>query len=53
VTGKEIGTPVDVNDVIDSLLQIISAQALQIAKLEALNKKLTRVAEAETKSKGD
>jgi hypothetical protein len=40
VTGKEIGTPVDVNDVIDSLLQIISAQALQIAKLEALNKKL-------------
>ena len=55
MTGKEIGTqiPVDVNDVIDNLLQIISSQVLQIAKLEALNKKLTRVAEAETKSKGD
>ncbi len=31
---------VDVNDVIERLLNIVSAQALTIAKLEALNKKL-------------
>ncbi len=34
--------PVDVNDVIEHLLQLISGQVLQIAKLEALNKKLLR-----------
>ena len=52
-TKEQADASVDVNDVIDRLLQVIANQALQIAKLEALNKKLTRVAEAETKSKGD
>lgn len=33
-------TPLDVNDVIGSLMQAIAGQALEIAKLEALNKKL-------------
>ncbi len=35
-----IDTTVDINDIIDGLLQTISGQALQIAKLEALTKKL-------------
>lgn len=38
--GENEQIPVDVNDVINNLLQIISGQALTIAKLEALNKKL-------------
>ena len=34
--------PVDVNDVIEHLLQLISGQVLQIAKLEALSIRLMR-----------
>ncbi len=39
--GKsEDGISVDINDVVGNLLQVISGQVLQIAKLEALKKKL-------------
>lgn len=33
-------TSIDVNDVVDRLLAVISGQVLTIVKLEALNKKL-------------
>lgn len=49
----ECGTQVNINDVISSLLNLISSQALQIAKLEALlealNKKLIEGAEEQEK----
>ena len=41
-TKEQADASVDVNDVIEHLLQLISGQVLQIAKLEALNKKLLR-----------
>lgn len=47
--NQEQGTPVDVNDVINNLLQTISAQVLQIAKIEALNKKLMEEIEGQKK----
>ena len=41
-TKEQADASVDVNDVIDRLLQIIANQALQIVKLEAMNKKLRK-----------
>lgn len=50
---QEEGTSVDINDVVGNLLQVISGQALQIAKLEALNKKLIIEIESLRKCKAE
>lgn len=53
MVGENEQISVDVNDVIEHLLQAISGQALQIAKLEALNKKLIMEVEDSRKFKAE